>query len=387
MAGQQAQSGLFKKYGNKLNEAVKKHANDETDYGFIQLPPGINGGVAQIVECGFRIYKTGPNSGEYFFRAAGVIIDPKTVAVGDQTITVAGKQTSVMEPVCETKTQKGKVTSQDEHIANITNHLRMLGIDTANYHGDGKPATGADLEDMAAIIKKAAPFFKFSTSVRKAQVNAKTGKADGPDGVWENWHGSKDLEGYTPPDSSGDGVNDSTGGDKEEPATGGDGDGSASNDKEAPAGDGGDDNTVEGKTVEELVAMASQDGHPLESEAGAKLLEIAHAAGVTEQQTTDAQNWDEIKSLIEEAQAGAGAATPDNDAPVEFKPVKGEIHKYAPIDPKTGKPILNKMKKPTKPFDVEVTAVDNKKGTCTVKSMDDHKVYANIKFSEVTPNG
>ncbi len=62
-------SKLAAKYGAKLDQAVKAHAQDETDYGFIRLPPGIVNGIAQLTKCYFDEYKTGKNKGEMYFRA------------------------------------------------------------------------------------------------------------------------------------------------------------------------------------------------------------------------------------------------------------------------------------------------------------------------------
>src|SRR3990167_10903424 len=158
MPAQKTESGMFAKYGQNLDKAVQEHRNDDIDYGFIKLPPGIVGGIAKLTDCALPIYVDGPYKGEYFFRAQGTVTYPESVLLKDgHTMKVAGLQTSIMEAVCNTKTQDGKVTSQSEHVANILNEMgKLAGKEfVAN-------ATGRDLELLAAQLKQVGPCFRFS---------------------------------------------------------------------------------------------------------------------------------------------------------------------------------------------------------------------------------
>lgn len=64
----------------KLNKALQSHANDETDYGmqFIDLPPGISNGVAQLIDAKIGTYKPSTQyAGKEFLYLAGSVIEPK----------------------------------------------------------------------------------------------------------------------------------------------------------------------------------------------------------------------------------------------------------------------------------------------------------------------
>jgi hypothetical protein len=189
MAVQAGKSSLFQKYGTRLNQAVQQHAADPTEYGRMALPGGITGGIAKIIECTFAVVAAGKqNAGEYYFRAAAVVVEPESIIVDGREVTVAGLQTSIIEMVCDTKTKDGKVTTQEEHVASILNTMRTIAGPEFT-----KSKNGVDLEVMAEQIKKAAPYIRFSTSIGK-----KTPEYPEPR-VWENWYGSKGLENYQPP--------------------------------------------------------------------------------------------------------------------------------------------------------------------------------------------
>jgi hypothetical protein len=145
-------SELLAKYGDRLRKAFDKHKNDETDVGnFGGLPEGIEGGVAQLVECKFDKVRAGKdNAGEWYFTARGVVKSPLT----HNGHRVYGLQTSIIEPLYDTPTRARKTV--DEHLAHILNQMRLLGADTADMGIE-------DLEETAAALKEAAPHFQFRT--------------------------------------------------------------------------------------------------------------------------------------------------------------------------------------------------------------------------------
>src|SRR3954451_15464179 len=113
MPPQQSKSTLFAKHGARLQKAHEAHKADETDFGnFIDLPPGIDRGVAQLTKCGFGIFKKGNNEGEWFFQAQGSIIEP--VDFGGER--VAGRITKIgPEPICDTPDAKGERKTLEDH--------------------------------------------------------------------------------------------------------------------------------------------------------------------------------------------------------------------------------------------------------------------------------
>lgn len=346
--------GLMKKYGNKLVTAVTKHANDETDFGFQRLPPGINNGVAQLSECYFDIYKSGPSKDEYYFRAVGVVQSPETVIVDGGEMVVRGLTTSIMIPVCDTTTQAGKVTTQEEHVAEILNEMRKLGGDEFT-----KGAKGTDLEALAATLAKAKPFFKFTTSVRKGMK--KPDGTMGADGVWENWFGNKGLENYVP--SEGTGTVDETaqtqtagGGAHQPPTT------AIAATPEEPHGE------------VDLAALVEAANNK-DPNARKKLTELAIAAGNDPKAVEAANSWEDVKTMIEAASTGGDAS--DDQTAGEWIPQVTEQYKYKPPVKGPGGKIM-----PAKTaVDVEVTAVDIAKKLLSLKLVSNPKTtYANVPW-------
>src|ERR1044072_3571041 len=189
MPPQTTQTNVLAKYGAKANEAIRKHAQDETTYGIIKIPGGINQGIAQLTHCYFGQYKTGEFKGEAYLRAQATILEPHTAMDRDQEVTVKGLQTSVMMPVHPKKNQKGETITLEDQISRILNFFRSIaGEDaTANFQQIN------DLYAIAAGIQQARPYIKFSTSYGKERFDPKT-KEKLPPTVFENWHGSKGLE-------------------------------------------------------------------------------------------------------------------------------------------------------------------------------------------------
>lgn len=349
MPAQKTKSALMAKYGAKLDSAVKTHAGDETKTrGFTSLPGGIRNGIAKLTECGFAQVAAGKtNAGEYYFRAAGVVVEPEQVTTKDGPVKVKGLQTSTLEMVCDTKTQKGKVTTIEEHVVNILNTMRLLAGDEFTADADG-----SKLEDLAAAleatnVKDGGLYFNFTTS---------ESAGDPTEGylprVWENW--GKGIPDYVP-SANGDGVQDNSG------------DGST----------GGPNATAQATDEPDLDALAeAADGE--DEDARVSLQEIAKAAGIDEEALTAADNWAAVVELIKGATVDNTSAT----EPAEFVPKKGQIYNYKVIDAKTGKPAKDvKTKKEKKPVEVEVKAVNAAKKTVDlVNNSDKTTVYKDVPY-------
>lgn len=151
MPAQVSRSGLAAQLGDSGRKAWNEHKADEVRYGSGgELPPGIERGVARLVECKFDLYKEGDLKGKYFFYAAGVAVEP---AEHDGQ-RVAGLRTSIMEPMCETPGRSRETI--DEHLQWVINELKKLGVATEEMDLD-------DLEPAAEALKAAGPFFHFRT--------------------------------------------------------------------------------------------------------------------------------------------------------------------------------------------------------------------------------
>src|SRR3982751_6537654 len=125
-------SGIFSRYGNKAVEAFNKHKGDETEYGnFGELPPGIDGGIAQLVDCRVLEIKEGKqNAGELMFFARGVVVEPEEVEDPrtGMVVRIKNRNTTLSEPLFYTEGRARETT--EEHMAHILNELRKLGLPT-----------------------------------------------------------------------------------------------------------------------------------------------------------------------------------------------------------------------------------------------------------------
>lgn len=389
MAGQVEQGGLFAKYGDVLDKAVQKHAGDSTRTGFQEVPPGITNGVARLESVKFDKYKTGKNQGEYYFQARGTVIEPLTITHNGALVKVQGLQTMIQQGLPAVRNDKGEVTATVEsNVDTILNHMRLLGGDDFT-----RGATGRDLEKLAAILEKRKPYFRFSTSVRPGRKVMVGGKEERePDGVWQNWHGGKDLLDYRPPVTT----SAVTG-----PATVPNGAGeqtvnrvaevynrAAESANMAPPFDefaqqqeavhrAAADNSneeEEGPTEEEYAALAAR-ASAKDGEAQKALEEMAISAGCDPQTVKDADTWEDVVTMIREKK-GEGTKGEEKKEEKVAEPDKGLVCKFRPLN-KSGKP-------GTKMVDVEVIAVSKKNETVSLKNLTDNKItYEKVAWGEL----
>lgn len=130
-------------------QAHKKHKNDETiiNQG-MDLPAGIENGVAKLVEAGvFDYKKEAKYSGEIYVRIAGVVRRP----VEYDSVKCKGRRVSVMIGLHDTPSK-----TFDDQWGVLLNDLRKLGVDTSSMSYD-------DLEETLADLEAEAPYFRFRT--------------------------------------------------------------------------------------------------------------------------------------------------------------------------------------------------------------------------------
>lgn len=366
-----AKSGFAAKVGAKVNAAVKAHAKDETNYGLIRLPGGINNGVAQLRECGFFPYKPESNMkkldgtsavGEYYFRAMGVVVQPLSVATPDGIVPVVNLQTSVMVTCIDTKNNKGEVTTAIEHITgydgagnltcptNVMNELRKLGAEFS------ETPDASELEQVALALKEAKPYFRFSTSTSQGGVNPANGKKYEPR-VWESWHGTKGLENYTPPATGMEMHDNAISVSNPAPSTNGTSHATAADLAPAPA--------VEYSDQEDLASLGARaDGG--DEAAGVKLQEMAEKAGISEEDITAAANWTAIAELL----AGGGEGGEEGEE-IPPPPKVDEVYNYTPKGAKKAVKCL-------------VKAVDEKAQTVNLQNTENKRVnYKAISWNDL----
>lgn len=394
MAKQTTTGGVLGKLNAaKFRQAHEAHKNDETEYSkFGELPAGIEGGVARLVEAKFDLYKEGNNTGEPFFYAAGVVVTP--VEFTDRhgvTHVIEGLRTSIGPiPMCDTKNREGQTTTLAEHYARILNELRKLGVATASLQFE-------QLEATVARLKQIGPYFKFRTWQSKPteqypdpRVNhdwqgiVKVASGASPNGRMADATPAASAPAAPtrpglPPSSQPRG-----------PARPGPAAAPPSAAPSRPAAPRGPARPAPAPTpppqpepvaeeqpafsefsdLESLVERAAADDGAAQEE----LTQLAAAAGV-EEQALAAQSWQEVAELIVAAQGGEGVmdgqglpGAGDGTEPAaegEWVPAVTEVYAYRPLV--KGKP------SPTQVL-VEVVEVFEDSQTVTLKNTKNQKV-------------
>jgi hypothetical protein len=311
----QKTKSVLAKYGDRVRKAVTPHKDDETKIGAGgDLPPGIDGGVAQLVDIKFGLFQKGDNEGEAYFMAQGVVVSPDDYK---------GMRTKIgPEAMCDTPSKTRKTT--DDHVSWVMNEMRKLGLKTAEYD-DG------DLEEMAAILKEAKPYFRFRTWRPDPTPEFPSPR------TFEDWRGVCEWQ-----DDGSDPVEDKS--------------------PEAPEEQETETATASWE-ADDLEAMgeAASAG---DTDAMAELSRRAKAAGLN---PDDIETWEETAELVGKAEASNGEEAETDDAPL---PEKGEVYNYQP--PKSKKTV-----------EVEIVAVNAEKRTVSAKSLDDGTVYKGVSFDEL----
>jgi hypothetical protein len=195
-------SGIFSRYGPKAVEAFNKHKGDETEYGnFGDLPPGIDGGIAQLVDCRVLEIKEGKqNSGELMFFARGVVVEPEEVEDPRTglVVRIKNRNTTISEPLFHTP-GRSRETFED-HMAYVLNQLRKLGLPTEDI-----AATDEEFNAQLDTLRESAPFFRFRTWQGQKSEQYPDPKVN------HTWEGTQGLEDYTPPDEGSPIEDDATG--------------------------------------------------------------------------------------------------------------------------------------------------------------------------------
>lgn len=419
--------------GFDFNRSIASHAGDKTEEKreIVNLPGGITGGIAQLIEMKFGTYKSGPNKDKRFWLAAGIVVSPakavNTVKTWDASLnggkgavrvvssnemTVMGARTQIMIPLCDTKNSQGEVTTADEHVSQMLNEIRLVGGPECT---DGVEDE-AGLEELFVTLKEAAPHFRFGT--RSGEPTAKYPTPN----VFETWYGGRGLENYVPevppemgmrstPPASANGQSNGTSAKPpaKSPAT--DPKRMAAQAPE-PEEEAPEEVTEEAASEEmvgelpgpneldELFEAAAGEGDEA-ADAQQRLLEVGEAIGVDSDTINTAKSWDHVRKLFdaampaendgEEGEAKTADEEPAEEEAVEeeeqsYVPKKGDKVKYQELG-KDGKPatfLKNGKKFRKAPVECKVEAVDAKKGTATLKQVKDGKtLYKAVPFEEL----
>lgn len=350
--------------GARGAEAVAKHANDDTQYGFVNLPPGIDQGIAQLTQCSVEQYKTGSNKGQFYLLFVGNVYEPfEATAISGVKIRVKGLQTRLRVDLFDLKNSKGEVWSDfDRQFGIALNEMRKLGGPDFT-----KGATIDDIEPLGQQLVEAAPFFRFSTTPRIAQKDEGGVKKGDVTGAWENWHGTEGLEDYVPEEVKAV-AKDNTGPAKAATKPSANGAKPTTNGKPAPTAKTPEPDPEPPFSPEESTDLAmlcevAKSDTELAGPSGERLVALAVEAGIPEKQAKATNTWDELVEMIE----SAGSGTPEEQTGEDGGLAVGSWVGYHPKNPVTKKPAKDAVR-------CSVTAVngdkvDLKAGKATYKSI------------------
>jgi hypothetical protein len=385
MAAQQQQSDFAASMGNTLDAAIKKHAKNDTNYGFVRLPPGINNGVAKLQKLYFAQFKSGANVGKWYLRGEGVVVFPEYFTVDGKQLKLAGAYTTSMQhPICDTKDQSNPpvVTPQEEHIDDVLNEFRKLGADTSGC------TSAAHMLAIAAALQKVGPFFRFSTTSLPSR-NPKEAPR-----TWENWNGVKGVEewgkdaaaqvagvkaaapstngpaapatvatngpGISPTGPTGPGPINRVHLAAQAPVT------------PAPAPPPEQHPSLDQEDVETLLGMANSNNKGAQE----RLQQLALAAGVEQDDIDNAPDWNTVAEMAKGIPDGEAEGAGGGEAGNVWMPQPDEEYGFCPINPKS------KVKGAK--VAVKIVSVDSDKMTCTLLNLKNGKTtYKDVPWTDL----
>lgn len=362
MAAVKQTGTLLSALGANVTEIKKAHeaAKDAPiSWGMQNLPPGINGGIAELKTVEWNKFKTDAknvhhrNQPYVLFR--GIAKIPKE----HNGCPVEGLGVMQTIPLCNQPDRKGPTgepkTVQDAW-AELLNELKKFGVDTST-------TTPNEIEGILAGLQEQKPLFRFSTISYTPKPTALRKEPTAMTitnflGLYEP-NGDGAVPGEEPHGEVGSPADSDT----------------VDNSAVVNGGDPNADGALDDQLLELGVAADGGDEPAI-----ATLTATALAAGWTEEQLIEADSWSEIAAaLLSQADDAAAAA--------KVEPKKGLVFKYQVIDPKTNEPALNKLKKPVAPVQVEITQVDKKNNTVTALNLVDRKtVYKLVPWNSLLPS-
>lgn len=345
MAAQKTVSVLAKRMGNRL---VKAHAESKDKPPEINagLPAGINDGVAQLRGIGFGEYKSGPNKGEAYFMAHGVVVKP-VIFNGRK---IDGLRTQIGPiALCDTGKDDFK-KSFEENYNKALDQLKILGVNTAEAEAQDTPE---EVENylLAAMqeLTESKPYFSFETWQGKPTKDFPNPQVN------HKWTGAMDYQPDAGIDPAMNGIHETS-------------DNGQQTAQDAPTSEPASEIDIAA-----LVELASQDEDGKSEKeveeiisAQEKLNELAIASGKSKKEVAAAQDWQEVADMIVlDSDQPAEDEPKEKEEPKETGPVVGKVVKFPIRDPKKKKDVLK---------DCEVMTVDAKKKTVTLKNIDTDEV-------------
>lgn len=323
MAAQKQISILAKKLGNKLTQAHAQVKDAPVEMGNARLPDGIENGVAKLVDIRFGEYKDGDHKGQPFFIAAGIMIKPEH----HDGQKIEGMRTQIGPiPLCDTPKAQGKRKTFLDHYTVFLNELKKLGVDTSQTEAGTPEQVESFLNKALDILRTSQPTFGVRTWKGKPSVAFPNPRVN------EEWLGLREVDEEVDP----------AGGVQADDAPPPDAPGTAV----AAPGDGDLDLAALADIADADPTGETDDGKA----ACIAIQEAAEKAGHSLDAIRACGSWAEVAALATTA--------PDTTTAPEKKP-----------DPVKGDQVGYKVDKAKPPVQCEVTSVDAKTQTVTLKNL------------------
>jgi hypothetical protein len=413
MPAVRGQSPLMAKLGPKAKAAFDAHKGDAVEMSdFSELPPGIEGGVAQLVKCAFQEIKTGDNAGKIGWFAQGVVVEPKEATTyvldekGNQrpsgVMRVDGLRTRISENVFETP---GKARETlEEHVAHVQNEMKKLLPDA-----DPEMFALENIEATAALLEQGQPYFRFRTYAGKPTPQYPNPR------TFHSWSGATEYAPGEPAAAADDATaqapavpvpsasaatprnrlaaRPTANGPAPRAAAPAPGVRPAARAPVRPTPPPPAEDEAPPPADDDLEALAAEADDPADEERQAaaqdRLLTMAAEAGIPDDEAQATDSWAQLAGMI--AEAGSPAATgeaagSDEGEPAEeepaaepYVPQKGDVVLYKPVDPKT-------RRKAAKAVECEVLAAAARGQTVTLKNLDNPKIqYKAVSWADLEP--
>lgn len=405
MPAQQASGSMVSKLGATLlqaHEAIK--GNTTVPQVQMELPAGIQNGIAEIRSCKFMQVAEGKNNaGEWQFYASGVVKVPKA----HNGIPVEGKRTFIIEPIYATPTRERK-TIQD-HMDHVYGLFRLWGVAPQTISAIDLRKDPQALDKLALAIEKAGIHIAFRTwAAQKQELRQHTDgkyylfnegdtapvKGKGPYASETVAKGQNPYAGRDPmtnhqwgervPYEDNHASNGQHMTDNSAPPA------APSQPAPEPFNEFGDapEATAHGPEAAttpeplsediDVLAEAAEDNN----EARKRLKQLALEVGISEEVVNAAASWQDVAAMIH----AATTATPDtpsgapgSDAEESWKPEIGKVYGYSATvtNPKT-------KKKEKKDVQCEVKTIDDEKLTVTaVNNADKKTLYKDVTWEQL----
>lgn len=405
MPVQQEMSGFAKRLGGgRVAQAHAEHMAAPVDTGNRRLPPGIRDGVARLsamytkeqTEDGSRTPR-----GQVFFRASAIVVKP-TEHAGEK---VFGLVTQVVIPLCDVPAKgQRKAQSFSENWYEFQNLFKLVGIYPPDGQG-GRPLydqqsdpTGQLVEAyyfaaMKALtdpvrVKTNPVYVSFSTRGWTPPATPLQPKPE--EMIFETWHGLAEWDGRPDPAA---GVTEGTVAAQPPPMSPPPTQTAAQRAAAPPSVNGPPPQYQPPQQPEdraELVAalvdaaMGDPEGATEEgASASAQLEELAWAAGRSKEQTAAAADWAAVGEMAlaspaAEADAQDETGAQDADHGEGGAPAVGSKWMFAKRG-RDGTKLKNNKGEEFPAQQVEVIMVDATAQTCTVKTVKDGRIVADVR--------